>query len=54
MKRLVWLLVFAAAGWAGYEVHTKGVEGAFGGVLAGRLSPLEAQGISPDDAEYAH
>jgi hypothetical protein len=53
MKRLVWILVIAAAGWAGNEVRTKGIEGAFGGVLAGRLDPIDSQGVSPDDGAYA-
>jgi len=52
MKRLVWMLVIAGALWAGNEVHTKGLEGAFGGVLAGRLDPLESQGASPDPSRF--
>jgi len=53
MKRLVWILVFAGAVWAGNQVRTQGLEGAFGGVLAGRLDPIETQGISPDDSNFA-
>jgi hypothetical protein len=50
MKRLVWMCVFAAAVWAGYEVHTKGIEGAFNGALAGKLDPLEPQGTLREPA----
>ena len=44
MKRLVWLLVLAAALLSVNEVRTKGYDGAFGGVLGGRLDPLESEG----------
>jgi hypothetical protein len=53
MKRLVWIFVIAGVVWVGNEVRIKGLEGAFGGVLAGKLDPLETQGISPDDSNFA-
>lgn len=51
MKRLVWMIVFAAVAWAGYEVHTKGLEGAFGGALAGKLDPIQPEGATPENFE---
>jgi hypothetical protein len=52
MKRLIWILVIAAAAFSVNEVRTKGIEGAFGGVLAGRLDPIEPAGTIdvPDNA----
>jgi hypothetical protein len=54
MKRLVWMLVFAAAVWAGYELQSKGVEGAFGGRLAGYLQPIRPDGATPENFEPPH
>lgn len=39
MKKLFFLLLLGGAAWAGWELHTKGTEGAFGGALA----PIESQ-----------
>jgi hypothetical protein len=47
VKRLIWILVFVGAAWTVNEVRTNGYEGAFGGVLAGYLDPLESQGDIP-------
>lgn len=51
MKRFVWMILFAGAAWTAYEVHTKGIEGAFGGVFAGRLDPIQPDGATPEDFE---
>jgi hypothetical protein len=47
VKRLFWLLVLAGAVWTVVEVRAHGWSGAFGGVLAGRLEPLESAGEIP-------
>jgi hypothetical protein len=50
MKRLIWLLVLVAAAYSVNEVRTKGVEGAFGGVLEGKLDPIDPAGpLSVDE-----
>ncbi|HEY8121818.1 MAG TPA: hypothetical protein VII78_10915 [Myxococcota bacterium] len=43
MKRLIWLLALVGVVYTVNEVRTHGLEGAFGGVLAGKLEPLESE-----------
>lgn len=47
MKRLFWGFVLAGAVWTVVEVRAHGWEGAFGGLLAGQLDPLESAGEIP-------
>ena len=51
MKRMIWLLVVLGAFYSINEVRTKGIEGAFGGVLAGELDPIDSSGsLTVDDS----
>ncbi len=43
MTRLLGLVVFVAALWAAVELHTEGVDGAFGGVFAQAASEPTAR-----------
>jgi hypothetical protein len=53
MKRLLWLLVIAGAVYSVNEVRTHGLEGAFGGVLAGQLDPIEPGGsLTAEDPAF--
>jgi hypothetical protein len=42
MKKLRWLAIFLAAAYSANEVSAKGVDGAFGSVLAGAADPIES------------
>ncbi len=51
MNRMIWLLVVVGALYSANEVRTKGIEGAFGGVLEGELAPLDSSGsLTVDDS----
>ena len=42
MKKLLWLVVFVAAAYSVNEIRVHGIDGAFGGALAGANDPLES------------
>ena len=52
MGKLLLLLLLGGAVWAGWQIHTKGVDGAFGGALAPSAAATDpkkhAMGAHPD------
>jgi hypothetical protein len=52
MERLFVIIMIVAAIWAGAEVYTKGVDGAFGGILASAFE-APANRSTPDRAADA-
>jgi hypothetical protein len=54
MRRLAWMIALGLAAHAGYEIHSHGFEGAFGGRFASYLEPLEPAGATPDNFEPPH
>jgi hypothetical protein len=53
MGKLIGLLLTVAGIWVGLEVYQNGVEGAFGGILAGESAQLEPAPTAPQRAGVA-